>query len=150
VRDTHKERAIKYLLQWGDKFWEDTEYRIKEIMHKMEKDLTASVKGKFSVCRLRSGCRIEADRRERMEVVQRGKTVINAIQMRELTDVITYLNEDVFSDEKQQFYICIDRLDENWVDDNFRYLLIRSLIETIRDFLQLRNVKDYCPRFART
>jgi hypothetical protein len=38
-------------------------------------------------------------------------------------------------------YVCVDRLDENWVDDQFRYLLIRSLIETIRDFLQVRNVK---------
>jgi len=141
VRDTHKERAIKYLLQWGDKFWEDTEYRIKEIMHKMEKDLTASVKGKFPFADFGVGAASKLTDEERMEVVQRGKTVINAIQMRELTDVITYLNEDVFSDEKQQFYICIDRLDENWVDDNFRYLLIRSLIETIRDFLQLRNVK---------
>lgn len=25
-RDRHKERAVKYLLQWGDQFWEETEY----------------------------------------------------------------------------------------------------------------------------
>ncbi len=61
--------------------------------------------------------------------------------MRELTDVLEFLNEDVFSDEKQHFYICVDRLDENWVDESFRYMLIRSLIETIRDFLQVRNIK---------
>ena len=67
--------------------------------------------------------------------------MINAIQMRELTDVLKFLSEDVFADSKQQFYICIDRLDENWIDDNFRYLLIRSLIETIRDFLQVQNIK---------
>lgn len=140
-RDAHKERALKYLLQWGDKFWEDTEYRIKEITHKVEKDLTASIKAAIPVVDLAAGAAAKLTEEERGEVVRRGKSVINNIQMRELTDVLTFLNEDVFPDESQQYYICIDRLDENWVDEALRYLLIRSLIETIRDFLQVRNVK---------
>jgi hypothetical protein len=140
-RDPHKERAVKYLLQWGEHFWEDTEYRIKEITHKIEKDLEASVKGKFPSIEFGAGTATKLTDEQKTDVVQRGKSVINAIQMRELTDVLTFLNENVFADERQHFYICIDRLDENWVDDGFRYLLIRSLIETIRDFLQVRNVK---------
>jgi hypothetical protein len=139
--DPHKKRAVKYLLQWGDQFWEDTEYRIKEITHKIEEELKASIKGKFPGADLGAGGAAKLTEEEKGEVVQRGKTVINSIQMRELTDVLVYLNEEVFADDKQKFYICIDRLDENWVDENFRYLLIRSLIETIRDFLQVRNVK---------
>ncbi len=141
LHDPHKERAIKYLLKWGDQFWEDTEYRIKEITRKMEDELTASVHGKISIVELGVGSASKLSAEEKVEVVQRGKSVINSIQMRELTDVLIFLNEDVFSDEKQKFYICIDRLDENWVDEGFRYLLIRSLIETIRDFLQVRNIK---------
>jgi hypothetical protein len=40
-------------------------------------------------------------------------------------------------------YVCVDKLDENWVDGKFRYLLIRSLIETIKDFSAVReNLKD--------
>src|ERR1017187_8673455 len=42
---------------------------------------------------------------------------------------------------RQFGYVPVDRLDENWVDDQFRYLLIRSLIETTRDFFQVQNVK---------
>jgi hypothetical protein len=140
-RDPHKERAIRYLLQWGEHFWEDTEYRIKEITHKVEKDLKASVSGKFPSIDFGAGTARKLTDEQKMDVVQRGKSVINSIQMRELTDVLSFLNENVFPDESQQFYICIDRLDENWVDESFRYLLIRSLIETIRDFLQVRNVK---------
>ena len=141
VKDRHKERAIEYLLKWGDQFWEDTEYRIKEITHKIEEDLKASVAGKVPVAELRAGAASKLSQEEKLEVVQRGKNVINAIQMRELTDVLHFLDEDVFSDEKQHFYICIDRLDENWVDETFRYMLIRSLIETIRDFRQVHNIK---------
>ena len=144
ARDPHKERAVRYLLQWGDQFWQETEYRIKEITQRIEHDLEASIKGKFAVADLGVGGAAKLSEEEKAEVVQRGKVVINAIQMRELTDVLKFLNEDVFPDEKQHFYICIDRLDENWVDENFRYLLIRSLIETIRDFLQVRNIKIIC------
>lgn len=141
TRDLHKERAVKYLLQWGDQFWQNTEYRIKEITNKVEQELQASVKGKLPVAELGIGAVAKLSEEEKVEVVQRGKAVISGIQMRELTDVLRFLNEDVFHDGEPQFYICIDRLDENWIDDNFRYLLIRSLIETIRDFLQVRNVK---------
>jgi hypothetical protein len=35
----------------------------------------------------------------------------------------------------------IDRLDEDWVEDKLRYLLIRALIETIREFGKVRNAK---------
>mgnify|MGYP001584165390 CR=1 FL=1 len=78
---------------------------------------------------------------QKVDVVQRGQAVINEVQLRELADVMTFLDEDVFDDEKQHFYITIDKLDENWVEDKFRYLLIRSLIETVRDFLRVRNIK---------
>lgn len=99
ARDVHKERAIRYLLQWGDQFWENTEYRIKEITHRIEEDLKASVRGKFSLVELGAGGAAKLTEEEKGEVVQRGKVVINAIQMRELTDVLTFLNEDVFPDE---------------------------------------------------
>jgi hypothetical protein len=141
VRDPHKDRAIKYLLQWGDQFWEETEYRIREITHRIEENLKASLTSKIQAADLGVGAASKLTDEERAEVVQRGKSVIDSIQMRELTDVLTYLKEEVFSDAEQNYYICIDRLDENWVDDSFRYLLIRSLIETIRDFLQVQNIK---------
>lgn len=141
VRDPHKERAIKYLLKWGDQFWEETEYRIKEITRRIEDDLKASISSKIPVAEFGAGIASKLTDEQRAEVVQRGKTVIDSIQMRELTDVLTFLKEDVFSEAGKNYYICIDRLDENWVDDSFRYLLIRSLIETIRDFLQVQNIK---------
>jgi len=141
VRDHHKERAIHYLLKWGDQFWETSEYRIKEITQKIENELSASIAGKIPIADLHAGAVSKLSEEDKIEVVQRGKNVINAIQMRELSDVLTFLNDDVFSDEMCPYYICIDRLDENWVDETFRYLLIRSLIETVRDFLQVQNVK---------
>lgn len=139
--DKKKERAVNYLLQWGEKFWESTEYRIKEITERIENELKGSVKAKFIPAEINSSTASKLSEEERVEVIQRGQAVINEIQMKELTDVLIFLDQDVFDDERQNFYLCVDRLDENWIEEKFRYLLIRSLIETIRDFLQVRNIK---------
>ncbi len=64
VRDRHKERAINYLLKWGDQFWEDTEYRIKEITQKIEEDLKASVAGKIPFAELQAGAAAKLSQEE--------------------------------------------------------------------------------------
>src|SRR5690606_23228818 len=40
-----------------------------------------------------------------------------------------------------RFYILIDKIDEDWVDDRTRHKLIRALIETIKSFRKIRSVK---------
>jgi hypothetical protein len=42
---------------------------------------------------------------------------------------------------KKRYYIVIDRLDEDWIEEKLRYQLIRALIETVRDFGRVRNAK---------
>lgn len=140
-RDRNKERAITYLSKFGDKFWETTDYRVKEITEKFAGELKNSLGAKFHV--LEGG--VEAIEsmsvEQKAELNEQAQRVVNEIQMRELTNIFTFLDEDVFTDPQNPVYIVIDRLDENWVDDKFRFHLIRSLIETIREFNKVRNVK---------
>jgi hypothetical protein len=42
---------------------------------------------------------------------------------------------------QKRYYILIDRLDENWVDDSIRFSLIRALIDTAREFRRVPQVK---------
>lgn len=141
TRDKNKERAVEYLLKWGEKFWEETEYRIKEITSKIEEELKSSIGAKIVDLGLSASNVSKLTDQQRTEVVERGQSVINSIQMKELSDILEFLDEDVFADEKQNFYLYIDKLDEQWTEEKFRYLLIRSLIETLRDFIRVRNVK---------
>ena len=103
TRDKKKERAVNYLLKWGETFWEETEYRIKETTKKIEKDLGSSLKGKIKDV----GFSLEGAKRlseeERAEITNRGQQVINSIQMRELSEILDFLNEDVFDDNQQNF-----------------------------------------------
>jgi hypothetical protein len=65
---------------------------------------------------------------------------VTAVQIQELSYVLELL-DTLLDDPQKRYYIVIDRLDENWVEEGLRYLLIRALIETVRDFGRVRNAK---------
>lgn len=65
---------------------------------------------------------------------------MNCVQIRELSEILELLDEILETDERG-YFVTIDRLDENWIEDRFRYLLVRALIETVRDFRKVRRAK---------
>jgi hypothetical protein len=137
-RDPVKARALRYLQEWGDKFWQDTEVRVKEVTEKMEADLRSSISAGH-VVKLDASAKLSEE--EKIEVLTRGSSVVNKIQMKELGKLIAFLAEDVFDDPQRPFFITIDNLDENWVASSSKFFLIRSLIEEIKIFRKIRNVK---------
>ena len=44
-------------------------------------------------------------------------------------------------DQMKEFYILVDRLDERWVDDSIRFRMIKALMETLKSFRKIRNLK---------
>ncbi len=139
--DKKKQDALNYLIEWGEKFWEDTEYRIHEVTEKLENDIKAAVgtKAKFLEARVSGNDKISSE--DRYEIVHRAQDVINRVQIRKLSRVNDILANDIFSDQYPKFFIVIDRLDESWVEDTLRYRLIRSLIECLKDLQKFRSVK---------
>lgn len=140
-RNNAKKRAIAYLQQWGDKFWQDTEIRIKEFATKLEQELKGSIEGKFEGITLSASGGKNLSEEVKAEIVQKAQSVVNSTQVRELGEIISFLADDVFKDQFNKYYITIDKLDESWVDDKIRYKLIRALIETIKSFQKVRPVK---------
>jgi hypothetical protein len=139
--DKGKARAIEYLQEWGDKFWQETEYRTKEFTRKLERDLSASAKIDASRIALGATAARKLTEDEKVEVRESGTRVVNEVQVRDLHNVINFLSEDIFISENVTYYIVIDRLDEDWVDDRIRFKLIKALIEAVRTFHKVRCVK---------
>lgn len=58
---------------------------------------------------------------------------------------MTYYLKILFNNKQQKYYIVIDKLDDEWGDNDndndIRYRLIRALIETIRGFRKIVPVK---------
>lgn len=63
------------------------------------------------------------------------------MQIQKLNEVLDMLAEHSFSDLQKKHYIVIDQLDENWAENNTRYKFIRALIEEIKVFRRIKNVK---------
>ena len=140
-KDQSKEKALGYLSQWGDRFWIETENRIKELTTKMAGELTANAGVTSGM--ISAGAKATASMSEeaRQEIIHRGQAVVNKVQLKELSDVLRFLHEDVFTDTQRPYFVTIDKLDENWVDDALRYRLIRALIDTVKSFQKVQNVK---------
>jgi hypothetical protein len=141
TRDKAKTKALAYLEDWGSRFWEETEYRIKEFTTKLEAELSAAAGTNFGGMGVSGQAAAGLSEETKQEVVQRAQRVISTVQIKDLAEVMRLLEEDVFDDPKQRYYIVIDRLDENWVDDRIRYKLLRALLEAVRAFQQIRCVK---------
>ena len=110
-RSQKQQKALAYLEKWGKTFWEDTDYRIKEVTTTFERDLKGAIgTAKFPVTFSIEGARSLTEE-QRQEVVQRSRNVINEVQIRELSDVIDLI-ADILSDPQKKYYLVIDRLDE--------------------------------------
>lgn len=136
-----KEDALRYLEQWGPNFWEETTTRVQEFTNKLESELSADANVDLKMIKLGAKGALKLSENERAEVVTHGQRIVNKVQIKDLHNLINLLQEDIFDDRREPFYIVIDRLDESWVDDRIRYKLIRALIDAIRSFRQVRNVK---------
>lgn len=137
----NKSKAITYLQEWGRKFWEETHFRTKEFATKLESELKTSAKVDSEIVALGAEGARKLTEEQRIEAVERGTRVVNNVQIQELHEVMEILSQDIFDDPQQRYYIVIDRLDEGWVAEGLKYKLVKALIESIKSFRKVRNVK---------
>lgn len=136
-----RRKAIDYVEQWAPKFWLESEFRVKEITQKFEENAKADFKGRIDVLEIGVGGGRALSEELKAEVVTKGQRVVNELQLQELAELIRLLGEEIFVDPQQKYFVVIDTLDENWVDDRIKLKLIRALLEVARSFQKVRQVK---------
>lgn len=144
VMEKKAREAIDYLTKWGETFWQETEYRVREITEKVEKELEAAAEGKIPIpivdLAASGSLAGRLSKEERRELISRGQEIVSRAQVQDLSKVLDLL-QAVLEDRQQVYYIAIDQLDENWVEERLRYKLIMALILTAREFLQVNSAK---------
>jgi len=93
--DRRKNDAMDYLLEWGEHFWKDTEYRIHEVTEKLEKDIKAELGAKLDVFEAGLGGSKSSSVEDKKEIVHRAQQVVNAVQIQKLSQIINILAQDV-------------------------------------------------------
>lgn len=138
------QEAIAYLRSWGEEFWKETEYRVKEITQKMEVQLTDAIKAQLGSKYASMGVDMSTIQRlsaeEKIEVQHRGQEIVSGTQVKDL-NVVLKLLANILRDKQKQYFIIVDRLDENWVEEKLRYRLIMALIQTAKEFIRVNNAK---------
>lgn len=140
-RDRAKKEAVDYLNRWGDNFWNETEVRVKEVLRNIERELKASAEADVVGVKFGIDAARKLNEEQRAEVVRRGARAVTQIQVSALSRVLELLESDIFTDEQQNYYVVIDDLDTQWAAEAAKYKLIRALIETVRAFRRVRQVK---------
>ncbi|MDP3590163.1 MAG: hypothetical protein Q8R54_06445, partial [Methylobacter sp.] len=140
-KDKNKELALNYFTTWGSKFWQTTEQRIHELTECVETNLSAGINGTLSNITLNAEGAKKLSLEQRSEIKEHGMDAVSRVQIRELDNMLNLINDNIFNDSKNPYYVTIDMLDEDWADDRIRFKLIRALIDVVNRFKNLSNVK---------
>ena len=141
ANDRTKKKAVEYFREWGDKFWLDTSEHFQELTEKLSKDLSASIKPKFPLVEVSLGGARNLTTETKTEIKSLATKVVDSIQIQKLSEVLSLLQENAFTDRQQRYYILIDKLDEDWAETDTRCRFIRALIEETKSMRKIKQVK---------
>ena len=140
-KNKNKEFAIEYLEKFNGKFWLSTEETTKEVCTSVERELMAEAAIDISQIKMGAKGATHLSEEQKTQMTNRGREIVSHVQIRELDNLISLLDEDIFDDPQKPHYITVDMLDEEWVDIRIRYKLIRALMGVVKKFGNVRNVK---------
>lgn len=141
IRRPEEKIALNYLENWSDKYWVETVENIEEIIKSFSNDISGEFEAGFFDNKVSLGATQNLSEEQKIQVKHRAQKIVNNLQISQLSKVIELMNKHVFNDTKKPYYLLIDKLDENWVSIEVKYSLIKGLIEEIKYFKKIKNVK---------
>lgn len=139
--DVKKERALQYMEGWTGDFWKKTEYRVKTLEKNIQSEFASSVGIPIDMLLAKIASREIDQETTTIEAKHKAESIINNSQVEELIDIVRIMKEELFTNHQRKFYIVVDNLDLEWIDDEIRYELIGAMIEVIKEFRQMQGVK---------
>lgn len=140
-RDQKKAAVVKYLERHGGKFWVDAEEISKQLTSSVVDDLSAAAGLPRDALEARIEARTSWKEEEVRTFKKRAQEIVNSLQLRELNETINALS-DLMRGRSSGNHILIDDLDARWGGTiDCQYALIRSLIECIKTFRRIPNLK---------
>ena len=142
-QDRSKLAALDYLNEFGDRFWCETDERVREITEKFEEQVRAQSSAGLSSLGLSAGLESSGLRtlEHRTEVVDRYQKIVNDTQLPRLNKMISVLDEDILDSPQHFTWIIIDDLDRDWVDEQTANDLILCLFRAVVDMKRVENLK---------
>lgn len=144
LEDRNTRKALDYIEKWSGRFWESSQCLAKEIAQKFEKELesSASGSGKSPIFNIGGSVKgnVTYSEEEKLEMRELGQRIVSDAQVEDIKN-IDEICGNLFDDPQKCYYVIIDRLDLNWVEDKIRYKLIMALVDTAKEFVSVDNIK---------
>lgn len=137
----NKIECLEYLRSWGKSFWIDADIQVREIVSRIEDQIKASVEAGLPNFKFSASAVSSVDETQKQEITQRAQKIVNDIQIGKLNEVLDLLANTFQENRQRKYFICIDNLDERWIDVSIQFKLIRALIEIIRSFRRIQQLK---------
>lgn len=136
-----RKRALEYMQSFGSDFWLETDSRVTQVTQKFETELKAAAGAGVGNLKADFSDRSSFSEEQKRDVVARAQKVVDSVHIQQLSEVIDWLNDDVFDDDRKQYYVVIDDLDLGFASGGMKLSLIRALIEACKKFRKVGNVK---------
>ena len=131
---------MDYFEKHADQFWLTVEQLALEVADSLSGSLAAQAGVESAVFRARIEAGEKWSENTRSSFKYRAQETVSKLQLRELKETINALADCL--DTNTSYYIMIDDLDREWAgDDATQYALIRALIETLKTFRRIPNLK---------
>ena len=140
-KTNNERKAHDYFQQWGDKFWLETDEQLKQITTKLESDTKASLGLNSQIIQAGVEGLSRYSEEQITDIKRKAHQVIDGSQIANLNQILDSLNQSAFNDPQKKFYLIIDQLDEDWANTATRCKFIRALIEEIKSFRKITNIK---------
>ena len=139
-KDKNVEVALNYLKEHGFTFFNTIEEVSAEFADEVVKKAAGDAGVSAEVFRLKVEGGSEWRESERRVFRRRAQEAVSSLQLRDLKETINALS--VCLEGQKKYYVVIDDLDLEWAgEDSTQYALIRALIESLKTFRRIPNLK---------
>jgi hypothetical protein len=136
-----KYECIEYLRVWGKTFWIDADVQLREITSQFEDQVKVGAGLDSYGFKFDANAASTISQTTKSDIAQRARKVVNEIQIGKLNQVLDLLADDLSQNKQRTFFICIDNLDERWVDLRIQFKLIRALVDVVKPFRRISQLK---------
>lgn len=140
-KNRRMDSALAYLQTYQRKFWISADESVRELTEGLEENVSAELGAEVEKFKSNAGYARTLKSEKKTSVQQRAKKFIDSKLLAEQSKVLDLLKAFNKGKKAGKYYILIDGLDDNWVDDELRYQLIRSLIECQKTFGKVLDLK---------
>ncbi len=146
AKDQSKKKVLDYLHKWKGSFWLNIEYKIKEMESTVSEKLAEKLGIKSQqllpfLAELEDSHEKSTSQTIKTEVINKSQIVVNELQIQEINEMIKRMKSDLFDKRKARFFILVDDLDKEWVDNKIVYDLIKTMIDAIKELKVIEGTK---------